>query len=87
MASTSRSIACQVRYDNRYDVSVGFAYDHMKAGPSLLQGASLGGLDGDASIWLTRNWGIEGSGRAYVGTSEPHRTTRTVTAGTCRVRW
>lgn len=58
-----------VRYDNRYDVSVGMAYDHMKAGPSLLQGANLGGLDGDASFWLTRNWGIEGSGRAYVGTS------------------
>jgi hypothetical protein len=58
-----------VRYDYRYDVSLGFAYDHMKAGPSLLQGANLGGLDGDASIWLTRNWGIEGSGRAYVGTS------------------
>ena len=32
----------KVRYDNRYDVSVGFAYDHMKAGPSLLQGANLG---------------------------------------------
>ena len=59
----------KVRYDNRYDVSLGLAYDHMKAGPSLLQGANLGGLDGDASIWLTRNWGIEGSGRAYVGTS------------------
>lgn len=58
-----------VRYNYRYDVSLGFAYDHMKAGPSLLQGANLGGLDGDASIWLTRNWGIEGSGRAYIGTS------------------
>jgi len=58
-----------VRYDNRYDVSLGFAYDHMKAGPSLLQGSNLGGLDGDASYWLTRHWGLEGSGRAYVGTS------------------
>jgi hypothetical protein len=58
-----------VRYDNRYDVSLGMAYDHMKAGPSLLQGANLGGLDGDASVWLTRHWGLEGSGRAYVGTS------------------
>jgi hypothetical protein len=58
-----------VRYDYRYDVSLGLAYDHMKAGPSLLQGANLGGLDGDASIWLTRHWGIQGSGRAYVGTS------------------
>lgn len=59
----------QVRYDNRFDLSLGFAYDHMKAGPSLLQGANLGGLDGDASIWFSRNWGIEGSGRVYVGTS------------------
>jgi len=58
-----------VRYDNRYDVSLGFAYDHMKAGPTLLQGSNLGGLDGDASYWLTRHWGLEGSGRAYAGTS------------------
>ncbi|MGC9223842.1 MAG: hypothetical protein ACP5E2_07940 [Terracidiphilus sp.] len=58
-----------VRYDNRYDVSLGLAYDHMKAGPSLLQGANLGGLDADASYWLTRHWGIEASGRAYLGTS------------------
>ena len=27
----------KVRYDNRYDMSLGFAYDHMKAGPTLLQ--------------------------------------------------
>ncbi len=58
-----------VRYNNRYDVSLGFAYDHMKAGPTLLQGANLGGLDGDASYWLTRRWGLQASGRAYVGTS------------------
>jgi hypothetical protein len=59
----------KVRYDNRWDVSLGFAYDHMKAGPTLLQGSNLGGLDGDASFWLSRHWGLEGSGRAYVGTS------------------
>jgi hypothetical protein len=59
----------KVRYDNRYDLSLSFAYDHMKAGPSLLQGANLGGLNGDGSFWLTRHWGIEGSARAYVGTS------------------
>src|ERR1700722_5767528 len=58
-----------VRYDNRYDVSVGFGYDHMKAGPTLLQGSNLGGLDLSASYWLTRHWGIEGNGRLYVGTS------------------
>jgi hypothetical protein len=59
----------KVRYDNRYDLSVGMAYDHMKAGPNLLQGSNLGGLDVSGSYWLTRNWGIEASGRGYVGTS------------------
>jgi len=58
-----------VSYDNRYDLSLGMAYDHMKAGPTLLQGSNLGGLDLSGSYWLTRHWGLEGSGRAYVGTS------------------
>ncbi len=58
-----------MRYDNRYDVSLGMAYDHMKAGSNVLQGSNLGGLDAEGSFWLTRNWGIEGSGRYYVGTS------------------
>ena len=39
-----------VRYDNRFDVSLGMAYDHMKAGPNLLQGSNLGGLDLSGSI-------------------------------------
>ncbi len=59
----------KVRYDNRWDLSLGLGYDHMKAGPSLLQGANLGGLDMDGTYWLSRNWGIESSGRAYMGTS------------------
>lgn len=58
-----------VRYNNRYDVSLGLAYDHMKAGPTLLQGSNLGGLDLSGSYWLTKHWGVEGSGRAYLGTS------------------
>ncbi|HWE85337.1 MAG TPA: hypothetical protein VG267_10365 [Terracidiphilus sp.] len=58
-----------VRYDNRYDITLAFAYDHAKAGPNLLQGANLGGLDLSASYWLTRHWGAEGSVRPYVGTS------------------
>jgi hypothetical protein len=58
-----------VRYDNRYDLSLGMAYDHMKAGPNLLQGANLGGLDLSGSYWFAKHWGVEGSGRAYVGTS------------------
>jgi len=59
----------KVRYDNRYDLSVGLAYDHMKAGPTLLQGSNLGGLDVSGSYWLTRRLGLEGSGRGYLGTS------------------
>lgn len=58
-----------VRYDNRYDLSLGMAYDHMKAGPTLLQGSNLGGLNMEGSYWLTKHWGIQASGRGYVGTS------------------
>jgi hypothetical protein len=58
-----------VRYDNRYDVSLGMAYGHIMAGPTLNQGANLGGLDLEGSYWLTRHWGLEGTGRDYVGTS------------------
>jgi hypothetical protein len=58
-----------VRYDNRYDVSLGMAYRHIKAGPNVLQGANLGGLDLSASYWLFKHWGVEGSGRYYLGTS------------------
>jgi len=58
-----------VHYDNRYDVSLGMAYDHMKAGPTLLQGSNLGGLDLAGTYWFSKHWGVEGSGRAYLGTS------------------
>jgi hypothetical protein len=58
-----------VRYDNRYDVSLGMAYDHMKAGPTLLQGSNLGGLDLSGSYWFAKHWGVEGTGRAYLGSS------------------
>jgi hypothetical protein len=59
-----------VRYDERYDVSLGAAYGHIKAGPPpLQQGANLGGLDFSGSYWLSRRWGVEGTGRWYLGTS------------------
>ena len=59
-----------VRYDNRYDLSLGAAYVHIKAGPPPLQmGANLGGLDLSGSYWLTQRWGIEATARPYVGTS------------------
>lgn len=59
-----------VRYDNRYDLSLGAAYAHIKAGPPPLhEGANLGGLDLNASYWLAKRWAVEGTGRAYLGTS------------------
>lgn len=58
-----------VNYNNRYDLSLGMAYDHMKAGPTVLQGANLGGLTLEGSYWLTKRWGAEGSFRPYFGTS------------------
>jgi hypothetical protein len=58
-----------VRYDNRYDIYIAPGYDHMKAGPTLLQGSNLGGLDISGSYWLTKHWGLEGTFRPYFGTS------------------
>jgi len=58
-----------VRYDNRWDLSVEMAYDHIKAGPNLLQGANLGGLNISSSYYLARRWRLEGTFRPYVGTS------------------
>lgn len=59
----------KVRYDNRYDVSLTLAYDHMKAGPNLLQGANIGGLDADGTYWVSKRFGAEASVRGYFGTS------------------
>ena len=58
-----------VRYDNRYDFSLAPAYRHIKAGPNLLQGANLGGLDASGSYWLTGRLGLQATVRAYLGTS------------------
>ncbi len=60
-----------VSYDNRFDLSLAMAYDHTKAGPNILEGANLGGLDLSGSMWLMKHWGVESSIRAYVGTSGP----------------
>ena len=59
----------RVRYDNRWDVSVGLASGHIHAGPNLREGADLGGIDLSASYWLTKHFGLEASGRGYLGTS------------------
>jgi hypothetical protein len=58
-----------VRYDNRFDASLGLAYGHIMAGPSLVQGANLGGLDLTGSYWFSKHWAFEGTGRGYLGSS------------------
>lgn len=58
-----------VRYDNRYDLSLGMAYGHIHAGPTAHDGANLGGLDLSGSYWFSKRWAVEGSGRTYLGTS------------------
>ena len=68
----------QVRYDNRYDVSLGMAYAHTKAGPNLLEGSNLGGLDLSASYWLSKRWAVEGTGRGYLGTSGAAPNTKSI---------
>jgi hypothetical protein len=59
----------KVRYDNRFDLSLGLAYGHIHAGPNALQGANLGGLDLSGSYWFSKHWAAEGTGRYYLGTS------------------
>ncbi len=58
-----------VTYNNRYEVYGGAAYTHFDAGPSLLQGANLGGLDIQGSYFFTHKWAADGNVRAYYGTS------------------
>ncbi len=58
-----------VRYDNRYDFYLAPAYRHIKAGPTLLQGANLGGIDMGGSYWFQKHWAAEGTARGYLGTS------------------
>ena len=58
-----------VTYNYRYEVYGGLAYTHFDAGPSLLQGANLGGVDVQGAYFLTHKWAVDGAVRAYLGTS------------------
>ena len=58
-----------VNYNNRYEVYGGFAYSHFNAGPSLLQGANLGGFDIQGARFFTRKWAAVANVRGYIGTS------------------
>lgn len=58
-----------VRYDFPWEISGGFAYSHFDAGPSLLQGANLGGFDARAIREFSPRWGAGVNVRGYYGTS------------------
>ncbi len=58
-----------VSYNNRYEVYGGLAYTHYDAGPSLLQGANLGGFDIQGARFFTRKWAADAAARGYFSTS------------------
>jgi hypothetical protein len=58
-----------VDYNNRWELYGGLAYTHFNAGPSLLQGANLGGGDAQIAYYLNKRWSAVGNLRAYYGTS------------------
>jgi len=58
-----------VRYNNKWDISATMAYQHIKAGPTVLQGANLGGFDLSGSMYMSRRWRVESSVRGFYGTS------------------
>jgi hypothetical protein len=58
-----------VRYDNRYDISLGAAYARFMPGPNAVIGDNLGGLDFFGSYWFSRRFAAEGNVRYYVGTA------------------
>lgn len=60
-----------IRYNAKWELYGGPGFAHFKAGPNLIQGANLGGLDLQASRWFTRHWAAEASIRGYYGTSAP----------------
>jgi hypothetical protein len=58
-----------VTYNSRYEVYGGVAYTHFDAGPSLQEGANLGGLDLQAAYFFTHKWAAVANLRGYYGTS------------------
>jgi hypothetical protein len=70
-----------VRYDFPWEIYGGFAYSHFDAGPSLLQGANLGGFDARAIREFSPRWGAGVNVRGYYGTSGTTPNCGSYTAG------
>ena len=72
-ANVNRNLTlADVRYDNKYDIYGGIGYQHVNTGPSLIEGAQLGGFDIQGTRWLTSRLGVTASGRGYYGTIGVH---------------
>jgi hypothetical protein len=56
-------------YRNKYDIYGGFASSHFNAGPALIPGANLGGLDVQGTMWLKTRYGVTANVRGYFGTT------------------
>lgn len=63
------STLSNVKYDYRWEVYGGFAYSHFDAGPTLLQGANLGGFDVQAARFFSKRWAAAANVRGYYGTT------------------
>lgn len=57
------------RYDNTYEISGGFAYDHLHVSPPLPEGANLGGFNIIGTRWFTDRLAAAASVRGYYGTT------------------
>ena len=57
------------RYDNRYEISGGLAYDHLHVSPPLPEGANLGGFNIIGTGWFFGPLGLAASVRGYYGTT------------------
>ena len=58
-----------VHYQYKWEIYGGFAYSHFTAGPQLIQGAALGGVDAQATRFFNTKWGVDANYRGYFGSS------------------
>ena len=56
-------------YDNKYEISGGFAYDHFRANPQIQDSSNLGGFNIIGTRWLNGRLGAAASVRGYYGTT------------------
>jgi len=57
------------RYENKYEISGGLAYDHLHASPPVTGGANLGGFNIMGTGWFFGPLGLAASVRGYYGTT------------------